>query len=131
MSIHFHLGCNRTIDVQVIFCEYFGTLIDRIPRAVKYTAQHVLRNRQLHATAREFDPRCFDIYARCPLKNLDDGLLALDLKHLSATLRSIRQCQMNNFIVGRKLWVVVSDDAYALMQITMCTLTLSSTTRGL
>ena len=50
------IGINgTTVDVEKLFCQYLGTFVDRSPRAIEYTTQHVLRDTELQALSSEFD----------------------------------------------------------------------------
>lgn len=92
-----------TIDVQVILSKDLGSFVDGITRAVKDSTQHVFGHRQLHARAGKFDMGGFDIDTGCTLKDLDDSLFALYFEYLSATSGTIRESELNDFIIRRKL----------------------------
>ena len=46
-----------SINVQIVFCQHFGTFVDGTARSVKNTAQHVFGNANLQVVAGEFDFR--------------------------------------------------------------------------
>ncbi len=94
----------HTVDIQIILSKDLGAIVDRVAGTVENSTQHVLSNRELHAAASELDVRGLDIDAGCSLEDLHDGLLSLDFEDLSSTRCAIRKCQLDNFIVRRKLY---------------------------
>jgi hypothetical protein len=99
-----------TVDVQVVLREDLGTIVNRVPGAVEYPAQHVLCDGELHRAAGELDVRRLDVDARRALEDLHDRLLTLHLEHLTTTLGAIRQRQRDDLVVRRKLRAYVSSD---------------------
>lgn len=97
------MGTERTIDVKVIFREHFGSIVNRVSGPVENTAQHVFRNRELHAAARKLNVGRLNINTRCSFKDLHNGLLSLNFEHLPAAFCSVRQRQLYDLIVRGKL----------------------------
>ena len=89
----------HTVDIQVIFRKHFRTLVYGLTRSIENTTQHVFCHGKLHTASGELDMRGFDVYAGCAFENLDNGLLALHLEHLTTTFRAIWQRQLDNFVV--------------------------------
>lgn len=95
----------HAIDVKVVFSEHLRAVIDRIPRTVEDATQHVLRNRKFHAASCELDMCRLDVYARSPLKHLDNSLLPLHFKDLATPFGSVWQRELHNFIVRSELGI--------------------------
>ena len=95
-----------TVNVQVVLRKHFRTSINRYTGAIKYPPEHILRNRQLHRAPRELDMGSFDIDARGAFEDLYNGLLACDFEYLAPPLRSVRERERDDFVVGREEDVV-------------------------
>ena len=93
----------RTINVQVILCEYFGAIVNRLARTVEDTPEHVLRDGELHAATGELNMGSLNIDTGRALEDLHDRLLPLYFKDLTATLRAIGEGKLYNLIVRGKL----------------------------
>lgn len=80
----------RTVDVEIVLCENLGALVNRLSGPVEDTPKHVLRHRELHTAASEFDMRRPDVHSGRAFEDLDDGLLSLHFQDLAAAFRAIR-----------------------------------------
>ena len=89
----------RTVNVQVILRKHLRTVVNRLTGTVEDTPQHVFCYWELHAATSELDMGGLYVDAGGAFKDLDDRLLALDLKHLTAAFRAIRKGKLYNFIV--------------------------------
>ena len=93
----------HTVDIQVIFSEYFGAIVNRLARTVEDTPEHVLRDREFHAATSELNMGSLDIDTGRALEDLYDRLLSLYFKDLTAMLRAIGESKLYNLIVRGKL----------------------------
>jgi hypothetical protein len=75
-----------TIDIKVIFCEDFWSLVNGISRTVKNPPQHIFGNGEFHAAPCELDVGRFDVHPRCALEHLYNGFLSLHFQYLTASL---------------------------------------------
>lgn len=64
---HFQLA----VDIEVVLCEHFGTLIDGFTGTVKDTTQHIFRYRDPERVAREGDVRLLCIDTGGTFENLN------------------------------------------------------------
>jgi hypothetical protein len=59
-----------TVDVEVVFSEDLGSLVDRVSGSVKDSTEHVLRDGELHGGTRELDVGGLDVDSRGSFENL-------------------------------------------------------------
>lgn len=81
------------VDVEVLFGKHFRALVDRETGPVEDAAEHVLRDRELHARAGELDVSRVDVDAGGAFENLDDRLAARDFEDLTAANGAVREGQ--------------------------------------
>ena len=77
-----------------------GAAVDGLTHAVEDAAEHILGNRQLQRMAKKANLGLRKVDALRGLKQLDDSLVALDLKHLAAADISVGQFDLGQLIIS-------------------------------
>ncbi len=87
------------IDVQALFRQDGRAAVDGLAHAVEHAAQHIAGHAQLQGMAQKADAGLLQVDAGGAFKQLDHGLVAVDLQHLAAPDGAVGQLDLCKLVV--------------------------------
>ena len=93
----------QAVDIPVLVGHDVGAAVNGTAHAVEHPAQHVAGHGQLQGVAQEPDLGLGQVDAGGGLKELDHGVVAVDLQHLAAADGAVGQLDLGQLVVGDAL----------------------------
>ena len=90
----------QAVDVPVLLGQNLRAAVDGLAHTVEHPAQHVAGHAQLEGVAQEAHLGLGQVDARGGLKELNHGVVAVDLQHLAAAHGAVGQLNLPQLVVG-------------------------------